>query len=232
MPDRSAEEAKAYNIEKMGEALGSQFSALWQDLTYLHMAWKEYVTLFGTKRERLDILNKAAPGFFRLVQDELFAIVTLSIARLTDPTASMGQKGKENLTVKNFPGLIKDEETKELVGLFIDAAETACDFAREWRNKWIAHRDLKLALEDEPALLLPNVEIEKVNAALESLVDVMNEVEKHYCGSETDYKFAGRLGGASSLLYVLHSGNKERDARAERLQKGEYREEDLDPKDI
>jgi hypothetical protein len=32
-----------------------------------------------------------------------------------------------------------------------------------------------------------------------------------------------------SLLYVLNTGNKEREARAERLAKGEIRDEDLDP---
>jgi hypothetical protein len=232
MPDRSPQEAKTHNVAKMGERLGEQFSALWQDLAYLHMAWKEFVELFGKKRERVDILNKAAPGFFKLVQDELYAMVLLSIARLTDPSASMGQKGKENLTIKNFPTLIEHKDTKELVELLIESADMATEFARTWRNKWIAHRDLKLALEDEPASLLPRVKIEPVNQALESVVEVMNAVEGHYCESTTEYSFAGRLDGATSLLYVLHTGNRESDARAARLEKGDIREGDLDPNDI
>lgn len=49
----TAEEAKKRNIEKMGEALGSRYSALWQAVVLLNVNWKEYVELFGTKPERI-----------------------------------------------------------------------------------------------------------------------------------------------------------------------------------
>ena len=72
MLDRTAEEAKKANIEKMGEPLGALFSALWQEVAVLHFHWKEYVELFGTKPERIALLNRAAPHFFRMLQDELW----------------------------------------------------------------------------------------------------------------------------------------------------------------
>ena len=56
MVDRTAEEAKKANIEKMGEPLGTLFSALWQEVAALHFHWKEYVELFGTKPERIALL--------------------------------------------------------------------------------------------------------------------------------------------------------------------------------
>jgi len=72
MEDRTAEEAKAANIATMGESLGALYSALWQAVATIHFYWKEYVELFGTKPERLGLLNRAAPAFFRMLQDELW----------------------------------------------------------------------------------------------------------------------------------------------------------------
>jgi len=66
MVDRTAEEAKKANIAKMGEPLGALYSALWQALATIHFHWQEYVELFGTKPERINLLNRAAPTFFRI----------------------------------------------------------------------------------------------------------------------------------------------------------------------
>lgn len=46
MTHRTAEEAKIHYIEKMGDDLGTQFAALWQEVVRLHMKWGEYVELF------------------------------------------------------------------------------------------------------------------------------------------------------------------------------------------
>jgi hypothetical protein len=82
---QTAEEAKKIHIAKMGQPLGEVYSALWQAVTIIFVYWKDYVELFGTKRKRIDILNQAAPQFFRMLQDELWGMSLLHIARLTDP---------------------------------------------------------------------------------------------------------------------------------------------------
>jgi hypothetical protein len=81
----AAEEAKQANIATMGRSLGEVYSALWQGLAIIFVYWKDYVELFGTKPTRIDILNQAAPQFFRMLQDELWGMSLLHIARLTDP---------------------------------------------------------------------------------------------------------------------------------------------------
>jgi len=133
----TADQAKAKNIAKMGDVLGTQYSALWQEVAYLHMNWKEFVELFGTKAERIEIMNKAAPAFFRMVQDELFEVTLLSIARMTDPPQSMGKKNKANLTIRNFPELIGHANTKAKVEKLLKDVEKQTEFARVWRNKRI-----------------------------------------------------------------------------------------------
>lgn len=60
---QSADGAKKQYIQKMGEHLGTQYHALWQEIALLHVNWKEYVALFGTNEKRIDRLNKSAPAF-------------------------------------------------------------------------------------------------------------------------------------------------------------------------
>jgi hypothetical protein len=47
MADRTDAEAEKSYIEKMGEALGKQFHALWKEVVWLHWNWAEYVELFA-----------------------------------------------------------------------------------------------------------------------------------------------------------------------------------------
>jgi hypothetical protein len=169
----TAEEAKRTNIEKMGEALGIQYSVLWQEIAYLHMNWKEYVELFGTKPERIEILNEAAGTFFRMLQDELFEVTLLSIARLTDPPKTFGNQNNTNLTIRNLPDLVGDAATNAEVQRLIEVAKKVTEFCRVWRNKRIAHRDVNyLALQDTPAKTLPDASRAQVNAALKAIADV------------------------------------------------------------
>jgi hypothetical protein len=62
--EETFEEVKKRNIDKMGEKLGTQFSALWNELSILYFYWEEYNELFGTKPSRIELMNQAAPAFF------------------------------------------------------------------------------------------------------------------------------------------------------------------------
>jgi hypothetical protein len=59
----TAKEMERKNIEKMGEVLGKQYSALCQEVTILHLYWKEYTELFGSDQQRIDRLNQWRLGF-------------------------------------------------------------------------------------------------------------------------------------------------------------------------
>jgi hypothetical protein len=88
----------------MGDELGAQYSALWQEVALLYRNWLQYVELFGTKRSRIELLNASAPYFFHMLQEDLWGATLLHIARLTDKSST---RGKKNLTIRNFPDLIR-----------------------------------------------------------------------------------------------------------------------------
>jgi hypothetical protein len=224
--DQTAEEAKAANIEKMGDSLGAIYSALWQECAVVHFDWYEYNELFGEKPDRIVLLNEAAPRFFRLVQDRLWETMLLHLARLTDPAKSFGKDDKANLSIKALPDLIADAALKSEVTNLIDEAVKSTEFARDWRNRLIGHRDLKLALQ-QPTTPLADASRADVKSALKAIATVLNALAAHYLGSTTAFGLSGPLGGAISLLHVLGMGSRARAARRERLTAGKPTPEDL-----
>jgi hypothetical protein len=210
MTTRTAEEAKAHYIEKMGGALGTQFAALWSEVEGLHVMWGEYVELF-TQPDSVDVLNQTAPGLFRIIQVVLWEYTLLQIARLTDPPDS--GKDKENLTILNLPGLVEypgdDEKRANLDGL-IGTVMNKTKFCRDWRNRHIAHRDLNL-LVNESAKPLERASGIQVEDALSAIGNVISEVHLHYMDSWLIFsRNASGAGTALSLLQLLRSGLRAR----------------------
>jgi hypothetical protein len=68
----------------------------------------------------------------------------------------------------------------------VDEAKAAAQFAIDWRNRRLAHRDLDLALRRSLRPLEPATR-ERVDAALAALVAVMNRVELRISNSTTMY---------------------------------------------
>ncbi len=228
---RSAEEAKKNYVEKMGEPLGSLFEALWQEVAWLYREWNEYVALFGTKPSRVTLLNKAAPTFFRLVQDSLREGVLLHIARLTDPITSPGKPRKSNLTIHALAPLIRETDVAHKVRDLAQKALEASDFCRDWRNRHIAHRDLDLALSTGANSLKP-ASREAVKVSLDRITDVLNAVSSHYMESTLFFETPDHPGGAVSLLYLLEDGIKVEAERRKRREGGEICGDDFTVRDI
>ena len=62
----------------MGNDLGELFHALAIELT-LDWRWAQHRVLFGASPTRIDMLNQAAPLFFRLVQD-VFTVYSIKMS--------------------------------------------------------------------------------------------------------------------------------------------------------
>lgn len=222
---QTAEQMKARNIEIMGPALGAQYSELWQRVVTIHIYWDEYVELFATKSSRVELLNKAAPAFFHMLQHELWDTVMLRLARLTDRPEMKGQK---NLTIYNLLPLIKDEPLKAAVEQLIDTVRVKTKFCRSWRDLRIAHDDLAGALKDEKARVVEGATRLEVGEALEAIERVMKVVHSHYLESDMMFDTPGpRPQGAIELMYLLRDGIKQREERRKRIMSGKPNEDDL-----
>lgn len=199
----TAAEMLAAKRQKMPGDLADLHFQLGQDLNWLHINWKEYKRLFTVSEKHVALLNATAPRFFVRYEQIVWHDTLLHLCRLTDPPKSVG---KDNLTIRRLIPLVTDSTLAERVNLEVEEAVQNTEFARDWRNRRLAHRDLAQALE--PQLYpLALASCARVEAALESLCKVMNSVELHYENSTTSYEDVNVAdSGAEALLYYLSSG--------------------------
>ena len=227
--NRTAAEAQAECVGAMGPELGEIYSALWQEVALIHSKWNEFVVLYGTKESRIDLLNQAAPRFARLIQDVLWDDVLLHLARLTDVEKSTGIR---KLSIRALPALVKDTDTKIAVAAAVNVARSACEFARDWRNRRLAHLELAVALDPGAKPLAP-ASRQHVNQALQSLAAALNVVSQRYLNSTSLFDIRWNdAGGALSLLHVLHDGVRTQEARDARLKSGIFDLSDMSPNDL
>ncbi|KNH29212.1 hypothetical protein ACS77_04820 [Pseudomonas syringae] len=226
--ERTAEQARAENIAVMGQEIGAIYTALWQEVALIHQKWGQFVELFGTSPERVELLNKAAPTLFRTFQDSLWEDLLLHLARLTDPPQSVR---KSNLSLRRLQEAVIGSPVETAVETLTSKAVTATAFARDWRNRKLAHRDLDLALGLQIAPLAPASRI-AVKEALSAVADVLNVVAGHYHDSTTMFHFNGANTDAASLLYILRDGLRYEEERRMRLKSGTSTPDDFRPEKI
>jgi hypothetical protein len=188
----------------MGEALGTVFHELHDDFYLLQTKWQEYVQLFG-QRETVDLLNAAAPDFFYLLDGVFWEDILLHVARLTDPASTgLGRGQKQNLSFGALPALVPDESLKDDLQPLITTATESAGFARDWRHRRLAHRDLPLAVGTaEPLVPASRLLVEQ---AIEKLFAVLRAVHLRYFDSDLQREVALSGNGAESLLIVLREG--------------------------
>ncbi len=222
--ERTPAEVQTGYVQAMGKELGDLFYATSSELTWIHWRWKQYRTLFGEKQSRIDLLNEAAPLFFRIVHNVLFEDTLLAIARLVGPPRS---RNKTNLTVERFPPLLAEVNLRHEVSSLIQKAKTSAEFAVDWRNRRLAHRDLDLSLKRNQLALAPATRAQ-VEESLSALRAVLNRIETKVCNAATVYD-SPTHGDAETLLYVIRDGLRWDRDRCERLKRGELQGEDMKP---
>ena len=199
----TAADLLAAKRQKLPGDLADLHSQLGQDLTWLHLNWQEFKRLFAVSAKHVALLNATAPRFLARYEQAVWHDTLLHLCRLTDPPQSVG---RDNLTIRRLIPLVTDSTLAARVKLEVEEAVRNTEFARDWRNRRLAHRNLAQALEPElyPLALASRAHVE---AALASLCKVMNSVELHYKNSTTSYEHVIVYdSGADALLYYLSSG--------------------------
>jgi hypothetical protein len=225
---RTAEEVKQECLVAMGAALGPLYYALYNEFVWLHVRWRQYLQLFGATPGRVDLLNQAAGLFFRVVEDSLWEDTLLHLSRMTD-TAQTGKK--VNLTIQRLPLLITDQALASEVRALVHTAVTKSAFARDWRNRRIAHTDFSLAVEEGATPLAPGSQA-AVGDALQSIDAVLNRLEMHFRENTVFFEGFGHPGDAESMLYVVRVGLEAGEARAKRLREGRPADGDFDSRPV
>jgi len=222
--EKSGEQALAEFKQVLGKEFGQIFYLLHNELVWLFVKWQQFQNLYETSIERIDIMNKTAPFVLRIIQITLWESIVLNIARLLDPPAT---SGKPNLSIKQLAQFIDDKSKLEKVNELIANAETFVSFARDWRNRQIAHRDLDLALNTS-IKSLPEVNKEDIDNSLKAIKDVFNYFHHTYFNTTFYYDMGSYTGDAGNLLHYLQAGWTSEQKKFERMKNGNATDEDYE----
>jgi hypothetical protein len=200
---QTQEEVRTEYIAAMGVELGQLQYLLWHDVTSLHLKWVEFRELFATRATRIDLMNETAPAFFSRLEDVLWSDVLLHLSRLTDRPVIAG---RQNLTLLRYPPLVESLPIKDSIRAGLHRVEAATRFARDWRNRRLAHRDYHHA-QNPAASPLEEGSRASVEEALEAIRDLMQVPESYFRDTKIGYQHVVQAaGGAWDLLYHLESG--------------------------
>ena len=178
------------------------FTALQDEVFWLHAKWIVHRQLFGTSEERIDLLNDFGPDLFQIIYDSLLNDVLLTMSRLTDPASSFK---KENLSLSRLRNMIEETDHKEFqteISALQAKTNDQCEPFRRFRNRVIAHNDLAAALRHhhDP---LPDITRQMIENGLSSIRDYMSAFDTFFDATETDYKQPHLRGDGDSLIHYL-----------------------------
>jgi len=222
---KSSPEIEQQHLQAFGPELGPVYHALYNEVLWLHSKWLEYRKLYAGSAKRVELLNTAAPFFFYVVQDVLWDDVLLHIARLTDPAK---QGSFENLTLLRLCEAVPDPQLAEETRKLVKAAKSRASFARRWRNKQLAHRDLVNSLEPR-AKALPSASRQDVEDVLQGFREIMNGLHRAYLHSEVAFRHVCvGPGDADGLVYNLAEALQVEERRQRRAREGRSLPEDFE----
>lgn len=216
----TAEQVRTRSITMMPVPLGEIYYALHNEVVWLYLKWKAFRALFARSPETIKLLNVAAPAFFHELQRMMWEDILLHLCRLTDPPQSMGH---DNLTVRRLPDSIPDANLQNQVRPLVDASRQKTEFARDWRNRRLAHKELP-PTAGQVAQALASASCQHVEDALAAIRRTMNCIEQHYLDSPVSYEHSiEALGGVESLLMCLREGVDAKHIEREKML-GQYRD--------
>jgi hypothetical protein len=197
--NKTAQQVRDEHLQKLGSALGPLYHALYDEVIWLHAKWQQYRILFAESQERIDLLNSTAGFFFYMVEKVLREDIVLHIARLTDRPQSVG---RDNLTLLRLAPALEAYPIAPEIAKLIEQAHKDAGFARDWRNRLLAHTDLDLALNGR-ATPLSGISRENIEHALGSVRTVLNRVENYFWKSEVAFEYFIAPDDAKVLVHYL-----------------------------
>jgi hypothetical protein len=195
MSEDRTEEHRQY-VAALGEDFGSLFYHSYQDVVRLRLNWRICKSMFGTNKERVDLLYDISGMTAHVIQSALWNSVVMGIRRLTD---SAGSKKDKNISVRSFlvhyAGHNLLPELLRLTSLAVDNSNSA----RAWTNKRVAHSDWSVRLGHEA---IPEISQREIDAAIDSIAAVVKFVAK--TSFNTTISTSPTIGPEDDVWFLKH----------------------------
>lgn len=186
----------------MSPELQHDYDLLQNEVGALRYRLGEYVALFVSSRERIDLLNAVAGVFFRMLSETLWGDMLMHLGRITDP-ATQGRF--VNLSLERLSQTV-DASYKPAVMTAVEAAIQAAGFARDGRNKVYAHRDLD-TVRDPQGSNITLGSVDQMGEAIAACEAALDTVARCYGANRGTYFHDIRIGIAKDMLRTLEAGH-------------------------
>jgi hypothetical protein len=203
MNEENPDDVRQRYIEKLGQEFGAYFFHLDQSIIGLVAIWDTYRFLFGTNSERVDLLNQTSGYVARTIQDSLHERVILGVCQVSD---SYRSRGRENVTVQGLSAFVADSVHRSEILPMLHAVEDATSFARDLRNKLIAHSDLAATTG---SYRVDYSSRERIVAAIRSIIKPPRYLHKRYFGTTQFYHAVRPLPDEAGFLRCIYLGVEE-----------------------
>jgi len=109
--------------------------------------------------------------------------------------------GKPNLSIKRIEPTISGATLHPSIDYLISDCVAKSEFARDWGNRHLAHRDLACAISDadDPLELASRG---KTVAVLKCMVGILNDLSLHYHDSTTFFDAGDTVSDTKCLFYL------------------------------
>lgn len=187
------------------EEIADQFEAAKQQLITASAKWQLVEQLFAKSQVRSDFLGRTGSGFFALIRDSVVTDVMISLGRLLDRPHL---KGNDNLTLERLMTAVSELGNEELAPKLADHlqnAKTAYEATRLYRNKRLAHNDLKTILEQD-TMSLPPATVGEIRTTLREAGEFLNAIDLHYQKSTTTFGYVMIEGDADGIVGLIRDG--------------------------
>jgi hypothetical protein len=181
---------------------------IWGQVVNMNGQWKMHEQLFGKGPKRMELLAKHASNFFAMVQQTFLLDVQLTLSKLGDPS----QSGKfDNMTLAKLADEIREaapNPSDEAIAFHQEMAACLSDFAdkskqvRERRNKYLAHLDYDVALDQLP-IPLETPTRREIEEALQSVTAFMWTIEKYFGEATTVYNHVNTIHDGDDVVRAL-----------------------------
>lgn len=164
LPNQPQIDRSKINVKEI-EFFKNYFVTLCTDLTI-------YKQLFADANA-IKILNEFSPLIFSRLQYSYLERICIKISCLLDPAAS-GRNGKnKNMTLKRFTELCNSDDLNSLISNLELIYESTG--IKKWRNKVLAHTDLKTAMgELDFELKFEIADLENIVISIQEIIDLID----------------------------------------------------------
>lgn len=196
----TAQEIKQKCLNVFGPSLGPVVYEIDKEVVWMCAKWQQHRMLFDD--EVIPILQNTAKDFFMIVNIVFVYDVILSLTRLTDPY----EQGKyRNLSLYSLIETMGDEPLRQELEKRIIKAKELAQFARDWRNKHIAHR-IYPNFDDPNFNPLPALNLELIDVAIGAICDVLVFLYQEEMNTKKVFQDVIICDDAKALIAYLEMG--------------------------